>query len=693
MWAAAAALAAFAGTAGAADAAGACTRAYWSGAVPTADGADKPASLRSGAAGRTAEGALVAVHVDAANANRPTASFFNEHQSSWTSHQAFPSVQCEGAAVGATAAPALGDGAGGDVFALFGGQATSGQYSDKVLGYAPSSGWTTLSPEPAPNREASPRGRAGATLTGVGSAQDGTSRYLLLGGVDDEGDFADTWLLTTRGGDATYSWKQLQLASSDAAGFTARSGHSAAVWKPALDAAKGDRTRVVVFGGCQQQGDGGPACRNDVWIVTVPTKSSASFSMVQVKISEDSAADAPLPVQGASILILKDTLYVYGGCSLATATVAKACSTQLRAIDLSAYAASEATLSQPNSGVAAASWTHPQTGTQNHGLAMSGALAVLTQTDGADAGDVASTMMLLGGCIVDKETGRSVCKANRQNVNLAGVCANDCQHGATVSPMGTCECTKDFTGTFCADAVSSGNVDCPKDCAGHGTCTGGKCQCEATYGGADCTQRVCSVEGPEDCSGHGMCTTVPNTDTPLCVCKGQYHGVVCSERFCSPRDCNGHGACNTKLGKCDCEPGFGGAGCEKAHLCAGNCTNHGACVVTRATVGAESSSHCECEHGWSGKACAHDDRCDLDFGGCGEHGHCLDNKCACDEGYIGKQCKDRKCPKQCSGHGECDVESGTCKCMFGFVGDDCAKGLKCPNDCSGLEHGICVPNT
>ena len=102
MWAAAAALAAFAGTAGAADAAGACTRAYWSGAVPTADGADKPASLRSGAAGRTAEGALVAVHVDAANANRPTASFFNEHQSSWTSHQAFPSVQCEGAAVGAT---------------------------------------------------------------------------------------------------------------------------------------------------------------------------------------------------------------------------------------------------------------------------------------------------------------------------------------------------------------------------------------------------------------------------------------------------------------------------------------------------------------------------------------------------------------------------------------------------------------
>ena len=55
------------------------------------------------------------------------------------------------------------------------------------------------------------------------------------------------------------------------------------------------------------------------------------------------------------------------------------------------YAASEATLSQPNSGVAAASWMHPQTGTQNHGAAMGGALAVLTQADGAGAGDVATT--------------------------------------------------------------------------------------------------------------------------------------------------------------------------------------------------------------------------------------------------------------------------------------------------------------
>ena len=118
MWAARAtavlAVAALAGR-GADAADGPCTRAYWSGAVPTVEGADKPSSLRGGAAGRTPEGALVAVHVDASNAHRPTASFFNEHQSAWTSHQAFSGdVRCEGAAVGANAAPQLGDGAGGD---------------------------------------------------------------------------------------------------------------------------------------------------------------------------------------------------------------------------------------------------------------------------------------------------------------------------------------------------------------------------------------------------------------------------------------------------------------------------------------------------------------------------------------------------------------------------------------------------
>ena len=42
------------------------------------------------------------------------------------------------------------------------------------------------------------------------------------------------------------------------------------------------------------------------------------------------------------------------------------------------------------------------------------------------------------------------------------------------------------------------------------------------------------------------------------------------------------------------------------------------------------------------------------------------------------------CPKGCSLHGTCEA-SGACKCFPGFVGDDCATPILCPNNCS--QHG------
>ena len=167
--------------------AGDCSRAYWSAATATPASPHKPAALKGGAAGRTAEGAVVAVHVQG---KIPTASFFNEHQSAWTSSQSFPHVKCEGAAVGVTAAPGNGDGAAGDVFALFGGQEPGGDYSHQVLGYSPSAGWATLAAETP--RAKSTAARPPDAMTGVGSPQ--TASPSALGGVDDEGDIADAWL-------------------------------------------------------------------------------------------------------------------------------------------------------------------------------------------------------------------------------------------------------------------------------------------------------------------------------------------------------------------------------------------------------------------------------------------------------------------------------------------------------------------
>ena len=69
------------------------------------------------------------------------------------------------------------------------------------------------------------------------------------------------------------------------------------------------------------------------------------------------------------------------------------------------------------------------------------------------------------------------------------------------------------------------------------------------------------------------------------------------------------------------------------------CT-HGSCIVTRAV---DHGSKCSCEHGCH-KDCAADERCDLDFGGCGDHGRCVDNKCACDEDLLGSSVRIKNVP-------------------------------------------------
>ncbi|PNH02014.1 hypothetical protein TSOC_012044 [Tetrabaena socialis] len=35
----------------------------------------------------------------------------------------------------------------------------------------------------------------------------------------------------------------------------------------------------------------------------------------------------------------------------------------------------------------------------------------------------------------------------------------------------------------------------------------------------------------------------------------------------------------------------------------------------------------------------------------------------------------RSCPPGCTDHGNCDAETGTCECMFGFGGPDCSQRL------------------
>ena len=70
---------------------------------------------------------------------------------------------------------------------------------------------------------------------------------------------------------------------------------------------------------------------------------------------------------------------------------------------------------------------------------------------------------------------------------------------------------------------------------------------------------------------------------------------------------------------------------------------------------------------------------------CSDHGFCVDGGCICKKGWKGTDCgildeEARQCLPDCSGQGIFDLESQTCQCNQGFVGDDCSSRL-CSLDC------------
>merc|ERR1712046_44780 len=41
------------------------------------------------------------------------------------------------------------------------------------------------------------------------------------------------------------------------------------------------------------------------------------------------------------------------------------------------------------------------------------------------------------------------------------------------------------------------------------------------------------------------------------------------------------------------------------------------------------------------------------------------------EGWAGRNCETKRCPDDCSGHGACDVNKGTCSCFEGWGAHNC----------------------
>ena len=96
-------------------------------------------------------------------------------------------------------------------------------------------------------------------------------------------------------------------------------------------------------------------------------------------------------------------------------------------------------------------------------------------------------------------------------------------------------------------------AECLNNCAGHGRCVGGKCQCDAQWSGEDCSTSLCPVL----CSGHG------HYGGGQCHCEAGWKGEECNVRHdeCEVPDCNRHGECTA--GVCQCQHGWTGQFCEK----------------------------------------------------------------------------------------------------------------------------------
>ncbi|KAK7159380.1 hypothetical protein R3I94_005646 [Phoxinus phoxinus] len=93
---------------------------------------------------------------------------------------------------------------------------------------------------------------------------------------------------------------------------------------------------------------------------------------------------------------------------------------------------------------------------------------------------------------------------------------------------------------------------------------------------------------------------------------------------------------------------------------------------------------CVCEEGWIGKNCT-EPRCPDD---CSGQGICIEGECACDRNFGGENCSEPRCPGDCSDRGLCI--DGECVCEEAYAGEDCSQG-RCLNDCS--DQGTCVNGT
>merc|ERR1711865_570949 len=282
---------------------------------------------------------------------------------------------------------------------------------------------------------------------------------------------------------------------------------------------------------------------------------------------------------------------------------------------------------------------------------------------------------------------------------------------------------------------------------------GGWCNCEVGWMGPDCSRKQCPVHDGKVCNEQGEC----DPETGQCSCRFPYHskhrqGGSCELKHCpgtklaaigrNPASrslfakdyipCSGHGECmhetgpmaqryvtrrenhasqGTDGGWCNCEVGWMGPDCSRKQ-----CPVHDGKVCNEQGDCDPETGQCRCNKNFFGRICelrhcpdffpkfgSNTPKRNLwttDFVECSDHGTCSHNEgtCSCSSQYHGPACQLKQCPKSsdgfvCNGEGSCNEAAGECHCFEGLTGPACEETL-CPFDnnkleCGGVERGDC----